>query len=526
MIFSYDNLNVPKPIVCKIQHGSETLLFELNGLIKNDRRFRLSDPLQWKLVNRFLETKGTAFQDELFEIYRDINIICTKIVPSDVIIMQFRDKILQLHRLLNLDEITNFVREEGITAPSKFVERFDKKLEKDNVGTEVQTFTKDQYIEMVGLLIISKMIVGPAGMLYVNNTSIFNSKSKEYSLVSVVIPEESGLYETAPVKKLLDGFAIVVESQMKGFNADAIAFSKGVPKEEFPKYLFGITVLKLLPVSIPEYDNDSTNIVTFFYSTARKVLVENKSIYEKREGVDPETGDQEDYFSMYRMISPVTPGCIQEVIASVANVKNNLSVYMFDVEERLVDTLINRLAGLEPYPIFDPLLDLAVIILSITPERKHDPKAIGLVRYESIAYFNGYNPDKNFGDIVTLMVTASLVAYKMNHKSIAWLLMSAIDVHNMTISDNAGREHISKERRIELEQFYKIKPKLDANDEGEPVIINAINALCNDIISVPYRCLAGKELGHEESHLFIDPNFRNQVADLIIDLHKRRHNNV
>jgi len=303
-------------VIC--HKDKEPIEFNIDILIKRKQPDVFS-PNMFNLLNKYVDYKGEAFKDALYEEYRKIDDFFMDILTGNVRLEEPPyDLVDGVLNMFDFEDVKEFLRKFNlVNMDIGLKESFDSTMEINKEGTRVQTYLKEDYLELVALLTIIKSVLGPLGHLI--------------SLLQQTIPETYHTYYIYlillrhPIAKLepfekLRGYVhkLVqnVESNKRELSLRLI--EKNIDVETLPDIILSGALFNNILLGDETKDEKKKNLVTKFYSFVSSRLnlknTPNSKIKLKQEfKTCPEDGeDTESVVEAYRIPTELSMGSIEE----------------------------------------------------------------------------------------------------------------------------------------------------------------------------------------------------------------------
>jgi len=512
MEFRYVNVNNTAKLSLSVRHGEDEVVFVVKSLFDKTKKHKLDSPHQFELLEQYMDFKGEEFQDRYFD-------LCIKAfeASSDILdspVESFGRVITSILDMLDIEEIKAFIQTlDYIRAPSNLKENFDESIVKDGLGTRVQTYTKDEYIDLVALSVVSKAIVGPFGEFTYSNPSAIIMQTKELSLVQMIM-DSHHIMNSKPVQKLLGSFDRFISTNMSGTANKTVLLQKMISTDDIKYYLLGLTLFKIMPVNIPRNDKITTNLITFIYSSIKDAIKPPNNVRQKTAKSDGE--ETESSLEIYRMATDVMVGIPEEFKFFTDDPHKLLRFYNITDTDGVMNDVLQFLRPMTKSNDIDPnIVKLMIWIISITPD--NGKREVGIIDPEAIFYLD-------IEHLVNVMALGFTIAWYRGFPEIALLLSALRTDEDVPIQSTLGKEHIGKDTLKELKQYYSVDKELEIKNkplQTQDLIAKAINDLVVMLYNSSYRYLATpKYLKGKSRAVSIPEDLREQIAKLLIALHK------
>lgn len=519
-MFSIDSVYTKSSTIVKVDYNGETLKFVISSIIAKRNKDELDDNNQYKLVNSYLDYKGEEFKKELFnrliKSYNDItdSILLPDIYPLPVYIV---NGILDM---FSLDDIIYYVKNVfKLPAPANLEDEFDYNIEKDGKGTRIQTYIKDDYIELVALVVVIKIIIGSIGYFAYARAKDVNTVHKEYILYQLL--KQHPIFKSNPANKLWGLIDKVVNLPTNDQKVDNIrTLEKQLPKEEIATAILAVVAIQKLSVCCIVDDDKDKNIVTKVYNYVNNKLKSagdtTKSIKPKTSLTDTEsgTGDKESIIESTRIssnLNTATPLELSWAINSVEKILIQLPEY---IKSKVDMEVVND--AMEFNKIFNNgnIHRVQIDILAFIFKDIIDPRALDYVDIDSI---------------INLMSVGFAYLWGIDFKKLALLLVSqqnTMDEDIMSINSTVNRTRIPKEVKEELEVLYPYKRVINKETQAN-LVEETINGMVNDFFDKKWNHTASDKyilsvLNNTNSNNLLYIDLKLDLANFIIQHERNR----
>ena len=464
------NLYNKSQIGVKVSFHGHELEFTIGPLISKRNKDELDYGKQFQLFNAYLDYKGFEFKEAYFNLLqKGDEEIMMSISKKDIHPLPY-EMVHDVIDLFDMMDLFNFIKNVyKIKPPSNLLDEFDPMIEKDDKGTRVQTYLKDDYLELAALSMIIKATLPLVGhFLYVRQKEIYSEHS-EYLLFNFY--RQHKIYDSAPMVKLLGFIGKLIAQPNLGADAESIrVFEVQTSKDEMDVFYLAKVVLQRVSIATIIDDNDNRSLINKIYNYANNRLKStgdtSKIIRDKTALTDVESGsgDKESMFESYRIMSDLPANYIVEfntITNSVNKIMGQLPQGMQEVidDKVLLDTVqftkIFNNGNFTPYQIN---------IIAIVFKHFIDPRSINQLTAENL-----------------VNLTAIMFAYLwgMGYKTLALLFTAQIDMSSeetMSINITVNKTRIPKEVKAELDILFPYKRVI--NDTTE---VNTVEEFVNEI---------------------------------------------
>lgn len=297
------------------------LEFIIGNILPRKTDEDLKSSKQFILLTKYLDYKGPEFQDKLYALYQESYNDLQNMAGEEP--DQFKNYVI-IHRLLDIfdyEDIVKFLKDVyKLKVPDVISPDFDMQTQQDEEGTREQTYTRPDYIELVGLVVIIKATFMVAGhMTYVCEDKC-PDMNRFIKILYKIYYRHDVIGNIPPMIKLIQ-FTEKLFYNPKYNEKDLLSMviKRGMSDEEIIESLVSQIIFHKLTVSSIVEDNEEVYIVNimFKFVTNKLKSQSNKgqgTITEKSQMlVSEERNDRESIFENYIMQTDVTTGDISKV---------------------------------------------------------------------------------------------------------------------------------------------------------------------------------------------------------------------
>lgn len=265
---------------------------------------------QTTLLNEYLAFKGFEFQEQLFDILKNLHSEITFSASSKT--LEKLEMLTPLIDLIDVEDIKIFLFDiKKIRIPSNIIQEFSNEMREDGRWSQEQTFTVHDYRNLTAEAIRMKILLGPLNYYYYVNSSKFLPVSVEYNLVFLLLENLYNKSEAIIKVKSMVGKLI------NGVDFRAVIIDKKLPADKLDDYVTSIIMLQRIATATVISDNESKNIITTIYSYGYNKLTisgDISKIIRDKIPVSKEEADTASVIEGYKAVTKVTPGDIEEVL--------------------------------------------------------------------------------------------------------------------------------------------------------------------------------------------------------------------
>lgn len=521
MFFTFANLHLNNAkITVDVSHNDETLSFVVGTVISSRSKDDLRNPNQFLLLNNYLEYKGKEFQDKLWVILKqaDEDIIGTIHRKES-----YPPPLHLIHPILDmfdLGDVLHFIKYIArVQAPSDLHDSFDPQTELDGIGSRVQTYIKDDYLELASVCVILKAAIGPICHYgYIKKETLL-ANNIEYCLLYFIT--EHPLFETPPMVKLLGFVDKIINKPIKSGDDgldNVRVFEKGLPSSELQYYLLGILIFQKLAIATILDDRPGKNVVTTMFNYGNNKIETradtSKTLRDKKALTDNEAGngDKESIFESSRILADHSAGTQIELnmaVRDVPTILQQLSEKQLEAIKAAGKDTIHDAVGFSKHFLTGGIDTTQVCFLSILFKNIINPRALEYV---------------NIQGITSLQAVGFTLLWGMGYKSLALYLTSKkaeIDQDTLSINNPVNRSRVPKEIKDELDILFPYKRVIN-NETAVNVADEWINSMANNIYNTKWLPMATEPYLSEgmTEGMILTPNIKIEIGRLLIDVER------
>jgi len=520
-VFTLLNVHNKLPLVVDINDSKKVgsnLEFIIGPMINKRNKDELNPEIQFKLLNSYLEYKGETYKKELYDMY----------VTADQVIMNYITKadihplpVKIVHNVIDhfdMVDIFHYLKDiYRLPPPANLMEVFDNQYESDKLGSRVQTYLKDDYLELAALELVIKAIlpiIAHFGYVKSSELSIMHREAILFNFIKT-----HKIIKTPAMVKLSGLIEKLVSKTANDGELEAIrTIEKQLPKEDVVEYVLAIVILQRVSISPLVRDNANENIVTKVYNyVTNKLKVKadvSKSIRNKKPMTDIESNagdDKESIIESYRVLSRFPLATHVELDWSVSDIDIIVSQLPVEIDPKLLLDSIQFTKGF----LTSHIDKIQVTLLGIIFKQIIDPRGLEQVNIDSI---------------VNLLGVGFAYLWTINHKHLALLLTSTASVKLdtvMTINTTVNRNRISKEIKDALQYWFPYNRVKNATTNIN-VVEESINEISNNIYTMRWTPLATPKYINEviedgNVNKILPADLKLKIAELIIALQEINH---
>ena len=529
-MFSLQNMYTKDNINILVQYKDQTLEFILSSLISKRNKSELNEQLQFVLLNSYLDYKGDAFKEQVFnelvkannavEEWGYIKGIATKNEPNKDVVTRgglplpcyIINPILDL---FDLQDVFKYLKEVyKLQPPKNLAVEFNPMIEKDARGSRVQTYLKDDYLELAAMILIIKVAMCPIFQFAYYKQKELGTMYREYLLLHLFM--EHPIFNCDPMQKLLGLIEKLIEQTTKEEDGvvSARKLEKMLPQEEIPYYILGIILIQKVSIATLVDDNADKNIITKVYNYVNNKLKNtgdvSKSIRNKTimKDIESPNEDNESLIESYRSQEKIAVSSIVEFDWAVNSIDKIIYMLTPSQQSKINPEILNDAKEFCKVLLEHSITKIQLTFLSILFKSVIDPRALEYIKLENI-----YN----------LLVIGFTYLWGIDCKKIALLLVSIVDNNASDmfyVNTTSNKSRLSKEMKDKLDELYPYKRVINSTTSNN-VVEECINNLTNDIytkkwIPVAYEKYLVDVLGNNDISKLIDSELKITICNFII----------
>ena len=516
-MFKLNNLYNNAALEIEIEHNGVTIIFNVSTIINKRNKDEIAADKQFVLLEAYLDYKGDNFKTALMNEYIKVDEILSDNIGRMEIMPLPNEIVNGILDLIDLDDVYNFIKNVyRYPALNSLGDEFDEKIIKDGHGTRVQTYIKDDYLQLVSFVQVLKSIIGPIGEFGYMNSTELGKAHNHYVLFNFITQHK--IAESAPYIKLYGLVNHVIVSLSKSEDETLIrVIEKQLPSDEIVVWVLSIVMMQKIAMATIVDDTDVKNVITRTYNFVNNKLKvkgdTSNAIRSKRPMVDSESGDgdPESILESYRIVSELPKGFIVEMDYYLGDLINTP-----DLIDPKIDPVVLGEARSFTQKLSDSKLSKAQItLLGWILKDVLDPRELNYVKMETI---------------LKLMALTFAYLWQNDFKYLA-LLLTALKVENddaIVINFTTNRSRVTKDLKDIMDTIYPYKKIIvstsTANREVN-VADNAINILAEEFYKHRWVFTANSEYILEATNsktlsINVPSDLKIQLAKLIIHINK------
>lgn len=504
--------------------AKDSVEFNISTIISKRNKQELEDPNQFLLLNAYIDYKGEDFKAELFNRLRQAD-------------YDLKDKVLfqkGMHPLpsyivnpvldmFTIEDVRYFLKEVwGLQPPKNLADFFDPKIESDSKGTRVQTYIKDDYMDLAAFVVILKSVIGIIGTFAEIKNKEVNSIHKEFLLYQLLY-QNKHIFQSEPAEKLLGLIDKVVNQPVNSLDIDSIRIiEKQLPRDDIPVSVMAIVVLQKLPICAIVDDNHDKNIITKVYNYVNNKLKSpgngSKGVQEKKQLSDTQSRDKESTIESTKIPSKIPEGIVTELswsIDSVDKILKQLPKFMVKyIDRKVLEDAMEFSLVFKHSNISKPQISILGSIFKYII----DPRVLEYLELECM---------------LNLLAVGFAYLWGINHKQLAIILLAREDIVNyddLAINMSSNKPRISSNVKDELGVYF---PYCRVVNETTTVLVieESISHIAYQLLSSRWIHSTSNEyieeaIGNNNPVNILPPDLKLKLATFFIDNERIIYDNI
>ena len=492
----------------------DSVEFNISTIISKRNKQELDDPNQFVLLNAYIDYKGEEFKKELFFRLRQADFdLKDKVLfqkgmhplPSYVV-----NPILEM---FTIEDVRYFLKEVWkLYPPKNLADFFDPKIESDSKGTRVQTYIKDDYMDLAAFVVILKSVIGVIGTFAEIKNKEVNSIHKEFLLYQLLY-QNNHIFKSEPAEKLLGLIDKVVNQPVNSVGMDSIrVIEKQLPRDDIPVSVMAIVVLQKLPICSIVDDNHDKNIITKVYNYVNNKLKSPgngaKGVQEKKQLSDAQSRDKESTIESTKIASKIPEGIVTELSWAIDNIDKILkqmnSTMVSYIDKKVLEDAIEFATVFKQSKISKPQISILGSIF------KHmiDPRVLEYLELECM---------------LNLLAVGFAYLWGIGHKQLAIILLAREDIltyEDLAINMSSNKPRINVNVKDELALYF---PYCRVVNETTNVLVieESISHIASQLLSSRWIHSTSEDyieeaIGNNPTNI-LPPDLKLKLATFFID---------
>lgn len=498
--------------------------FNISTIISKRNKQELDDPNQFLLLNSYIDYKGEEFKRELFNRLRQsYNDLKSKVLfqqgmyplPSYIV-----NPVLDM---FTIEDVRYFLKEVWkLSPPSNLADYFDTKIESDSKGTRVQTYIKDDYMDLAAFVVVLKSVIGIIGTFGEIKNKEVNSIHKEFLLYQLLY-QNNHIFKSEPAEKLLGLIDKVVNQPVNSAGLDSIrVIEKQLPRDDIPVSVMAIVVLQKLPICAIVDDNHDKNIITKVYNYVNNKLKSPgngaKGVQEKKQLSDAQSRDKESTIESTKIASKIPEGIVTELSWSIDTIDKILrqlpEVMRSYIDDKVLTDAIEFSSVFKQSKISKPQISILGSIFKTII----DPRMLEYLELECM---------------LNLLAVGFAYLWGIRHKQLAIILLAREDLlsyDDLAINMSSNKPRISVNVKDELATYF---PYCRVVNETTNVLVveESISHIASQLLSSRWihsttEDYINEAIGNNNPTNILPPDLKLKLATFFIDNERISYDNA
>ena len=510
-------INTSRETTFRVNHpeGNKTLDFNITGLFEtktiNEINSKEKAANIFHALNSYIDTKDNKWKEELFNRYKKAHykiqsitagLLSTDITPFDIV-----------HNILDMfdykDVVDTLRTKHIIRHPIVLKEEYDKTIEINDQGSREQTYTIQDYYELIALITIIKATIGPIGFYSTAVLSMY-SKTSMKEVVLLEFYKTHPIYNTPAFRKLYEyvkKLKEVAEENKEEYNKFVIE-SFVSRDDEAIEYVLAIVLIQKILLSDDVVNVEDKNIITRLYNAVRyKFKIQSNTSMSKIRFKNPNPGrvaeehESESIMESFRVPTELTPGWVVEfrvVFSDIDKLAKDIGIK----DIKLAKRIRRALRVLENHDIPEE----NIFLLGWIFKKIIDPRAIEYIELEYI---------------LNAMAVAFVWLVEHDLNDLAIIITSFIAEHDTILFNINAKNNIDKELKEKLAEKFPYERIKNTKGDTESIIETTINdfgtkIFKNKLISSLPEDILEKYKGDTDIILTPPSDIKDQLAKMIL----------
>lgn len=298
-------------------------------------------------INAFWATRSQAWQDKVFEKYKDIHqLLSFSSTSVERIIRDLTDPVAELLDMHDLREIQYWVdNQSGLSLPKGVSDEY---REEDNPRwTREKTYNTEDYWELVTLSIAIRPMIPIWGEFIFLTKRELKTMWKEYFSFQLIV--KAKLMDSVPVNRLINYIKTHLPSEEK---MQSVAMH-GISLYDYPEWMLAITIVRRLSIADIRGLQDRPNPISFIHlylsnrtSTYNNVLLEQIKPKWDRDSIGGDDERNASQFEMYKIKEELPVGDVVLIEYDIQEAKRIAKGVCPSLPLELLEASIERIMAL------------------------------------------------------------------------------------------------------------------------------------------------------------------------------------
>jgi hypothetical protein len=462
-------------------------------------------------LEEYINSKGEGFKEELINSYQQSSDDLDELTLTPRLNPLNQTVFYRILDLFDIDDVSRF-----LTGRVKIPKDLKDKYVEDSDGmlNRVQTYTKQDYFELIVLATILRSVLPILGKYWFCKAGSIALEHRELTFIPI-FNKYTKLSSLAAYNKLQEFAVKVFEKEGNKIENDMVrAITYSVPRDETSNWTFANFLFREIMSTSTLDDELERNIVTKVFNAVKSKLnkdTSNTAISEKKP--TESYGDSEKDESLaesYRITTEIIPGFTVEINWIVSDIELILKQFPKEININR-DVLKDAIRFISPHDDFMVTDSVFKLLGWIFHTHVVDCRSLKHIKLEGL---------KN------LLCVGFAYLWSYGFKDLALILLSrATDDNFYNIVTN--RSKITPELKDKLDKIYVVnKNKLTKTGIEEMSVAEiAINELADNLYKEQFTTFASREYiveatGNRTPIITLSPDLKITLAKLVIEINR------
>lgn len=488
-----------------LEHKGESLAFSIS--VYGRKQFQQTYDV-FDYINRYWDSLPSDEQDQIFQIYKDIQYAFQDILQRGDLFEQISKLVKQLLKFHDLEDIRSWMTfKSDIHIPDVIESTYTHSI--DNNTSREKTYTRADYVQLVSLSICLKAMIPVWGEYVLNIRHDSGTKFKEYFAFQII--NDSPIVTSTAMDKL----RIYIEHMVGEDKNDPNNTLDGICSEDFGYWLLALVCIRRLCLGDVKGNDPNTHLIKYIYKFIIQKIRNSENDTEnavKEKKIDDKGQSSENKISTlewYKIKTNIAPGEIVELENSLKDIRQ----IAYKLSANLNPVLLERSIESAQVLMSKRLLDPQITLLRWIFKPVISPKGLMYLPKQMIVNALG-------------VLEAVLWARGYKYLSVLSTSYAIILEGDMMISPLDSKTRVPKELSDELDKLYPYSRVTNNRRTGikeTNLAAESINTLTDNLTMFSWRSTAHddmlQEVFNNVSRRFpIAPSIKIDLTKLVIEI--------
>lgn len=472
----------------------------------------------FKEINGYWAFIPKEVQDRIFSLYKDINLIFDDALDSRYLNTRLNDKVVELVNIHDFELVKNWVMfRSGIQIPIGIKSEYQDHI--DQKGSRDQTYIRTDYIELITLALILRVMVPVWGEHILNNRKESGNRFKEYYAFKLL--RYTNLIKTAAYDKLRLYIDITVGEDRN----NRLSIINGISSEDFPEWMLALVSIRRLcvgDISGVGMDPGATLVSSIWKFITQKTKPADSTgdnIVNVKEDTEntPDLYDKLSRLEWYKIKYRISLGEMAEMELAVSDYRRVANRLCPSMPDEILERCIASSRELMNHRLLE--CQLTIMRWVVKP----------VISARGVLYLN-----KEL--IVKLLGVTQAVLWMRGHQYLSLQCTSRVKIsdNQYHVSSTESKGRLTKENLAELDRLFPYQKTPKTTKQATTIKPKTTNlavksidtltdnlSMCTWIMTADEGFIADYYGSFITRRLPIDPGIRNMLAKLVIELSSR-----